>query len=299
MRRGLCVLALLLACGWAGSVLGDAVVLKDGQVFDLAKPYVKKGSVAILTLKDGAVRSVRLSEIDLAKTAAANVPVVAAAPDATPAKPKSLAEAAQSKGQRRASVSLTDQDVARGMTSEGAAENRAQGAGDVDITGVSSSKTKTGYSFTGSVVNRGKIEAQGVSVTIEVIGDENKTLTTAFAQVAKSTLAPGETAGFQAEVALEVEPRTFRYVPTWKVVVPASEAQEGGRSASGSSGAQGSQANSAEPEATPTPAPTPPPPAPTPKPRGDVAPPMANAPYGEPTSPGQPYVPGRPSENPK
>lgn len=297
MRRGLCVFALLLAAFWAGSARGEAVVLKDGQVLELAKPYVKKGQMAILTLKDGSVRSVKAAEIDLEKTAALKAaPAPEAAPVATPTKPMSLAEAAQAKGTKRASVSLTDQDVARGMTAEGEAGDRARSAGDVDIGSASSSKTKTGYSFTGTVVNRSKVEVQGVSVTIEVIGNENKTLTTVFGTVAKTNLGPGESSGFQGEVSIEAEPKTFRYVPTWSVVVPAGQpAPEGAKPASAPQGGKAGEA--AEP--TPTPPPRTPPPAPTPRPRADFAAPMANAPVGEPSAPGQPYLPIRPTEGPK
>ncbi len=298
MRRGLCVLAMFVSFNVMSGVIPEVVVLKDGQKIELAKPYTSKGKMAILTLKDGSLRTVPLTEIDVEKTSALKAELAAPPPVAEPTRPPrtmTIAEiAAATRSSRKATVVLTDQDVARGMTVDDAELKRGQAAGDVDIAGFSANKTKTGYSIVGTVINRGNVDASGISVTIEMIGTDDKPVTTVFGQVAKPILAPGESAGFQADVATAAEAKTFKCVPTWKVISQAPAASggtSGGQRGSAGSGGSANSKDSAEADQPPpTPAPTPAP-RPTPEPRPDIASPAASAPMGEPTTPGGAYVP--------
>ncbi|HSB62850.1 MAG TPA: FxLYD domain-containing protein, partial [Thermoanaerobaculia bacterium] len=252
--------------------------LKDGRRIVTKKPFVQKGSLALLTTTDGVLLSLPLSEIDLAKTAAEKARAAAATPVPTASVPKPLtpAEAAKLKGGRRAAVVLTDDTVAHGIGEEGGERKAGEGEGRVDVANTSATKTKDGYSFSGSVINGGASEVSGVSVTVEVVGQDGKTFSSAFAQLAKDTLAPGEKSTFTASTSMEGEAASYRYVPHWQVRIPVK---------TGDAKTPEASAQKPEAEGAPAPAPTPPPvPTLVPIQRSDVAPPAANAPTGNPAS---------------
>lgn len=291
--------ALLLAFGFALTAPAAEVALKDGRVLKTTKPYTVKGGMAVLTLADGRLVSVPVSEIDTKQTKelASKPPEAPPAPEATPATPRSLADAAKAKPTKKASVILTDTEVAPGMALEPEQEGKKAGAGDVTVSGANAKKVTGGYSITGSVQNSGKAEVIGVGVTIELIGDENKTLTSVSGQVAKDSLAPGEKTGFTAEVTIEEEAKNFRYVPTWQEKAPRVEKVGPGGVAAQGEATAGSPAPSPTPAPAAPAAPKAPEPEPTPRylPQPDMAPPAANAPVGQPDTPGGAYLP-RPSD---
>jgi hypothetical protein len=277
MRRLLMVVVLACLAGIAGA---DEIWLKDGRRIVTKKPLVQKGSVALLTTTDGVLLSIPLSEIDLDKTAAEKARAAAPKPVPTVSVPKLLtpAEAAKQKSGRRAAVVLTDDTVAHGIGEEAGERKEGEGEGRVDVANTSATKTKDGYSFSGSVINSGASEVSGVSVTVEVVGKDGKTSSSAFAQLAKDTLGPGEKSTFTASTSMEGEAASYRYVPRWQVRIPVKPAGEA--RAPGGAG-QKPEAEGAPAAAAPTP-----PPAPTlvPIQRSDVAPPAANAPTGNPAS---------------
>ena len=241
MKRRLAFAAALTFLLAAVSPAGRAaeVVLKDGSTISVAKPYVTKGAMAILTRTDGSLVSVPLSTIDVEKTAR-SMAAPAPAPTPTPGpvvapRPMTPAEAAKVKGPRKATVLLTDSDVAPGLPPGAPAAQK--GEGEVSIGGVQSVRTKNGYSFSGTVVNSGGNPVGGVMVSIELVGEENKTITTGFGRLAKTTLGPGESAAFEAEIASPVDAKSFRYVPRWQVTVPVKP----GSSASGGNGGSAQQ----------------------------------------------------------
>jgi len=276
MRRLLVVVVLACLAGLAGA---DEIWLKDGRRIVTKKPFVQKGSLALLTTTDGVLLSIPLSEIDLDKTSAEKARAAAATPVPTAGVPKPLTpvEAAKQKSGRRAAVVLTDDTVAHGIGEEGGERKEGEDEGRVDVANTSATKTKEGYSFSGSVINSGASEVSGVSLTVEIVGKDGKTFSSAFAQLAKDTLGPGEKSTFTASTPLEGEAASYRYVPRWQVRIPAKPAGD----AKSPEGA----ASKPEAEGGPTPAPTPPP-APTlvPISRPDVSPPAANAPTGNPAS---------------
>jgi hypothetical protein len=290
MRRLL--VAVVLAC-LAGIAGADEIWLKDGRRIVTKKPLVAKGRLALLTTMDGVLLSIPLSEIDQVKTAAEKVraAAAAAAPPPTPGVPKPLtpAEAAKQKSGRRAAVVLTDDTIAHGAGEEVGEKKEGDGEGRVDIANTSVTRSKDGYAFTGSVINSGGAEVAGVSVTVQLLGKDGKTVSSAFAQLAKDTLAPGEKTTFTANGPPEGDVASFRYMPRWQVLVPAK--------APGDVKAPGGTAAKPEPEAEATPAPTPPPaPVYTPIPRPDIAPPAANAPTGNPAN--GPFIPQNDSTKP-
>jgi hypothetical protein len=276
MRRLLVAVVLACLAGLAGA---DEIWLKDGRRIVTKKPLVQKGRLALLTTTDGVLLSIPLSEIDLAKTAAEKSRAATATPVPIPSVPKPLtpAEAAKQKSGRRAAVVLTDDTIAHGVGEEVGEKKGGDGEGRVDISNTSVTRSKDGYAFTGSVINSGGAEVAGVSVTVQLVSKDGKTISSAFAQLAKDSLAPGEKSTFTANAPLEGEAASFRYVPQWQVLVPAK--------APGDAKAPGSTAAKPEPEAEATPAPTPPPaPIYTPIPRPDMAPPAANPPVGNPAN---------------
>ncbi len=279
MRRLL--VAVVLAC-LAGIAGADEIWLRDGRRIVTKKPLVQKGSLALLTTMDGVLMSIPLSEIDLDKTAAEKARQAVATPVPTASVPKLLtpAEAARQKSGRRAAVVLTDDTVAHGIGEEsGGGQKEGEGEGRVDVANTSATKTKDGYSFSGSVINGGASEVSGVSVTVEVVGKDGKTSSSAFAQLAKDTLAPGEKSTFTASAPMEGEAASYRYIPRWQVRIPV-------RTATDSKAPEGTaQKPETEAAAAAAPAPTPPPvPTLVPIQRSDVAPPAANAPTGNPAS---------------
>jgi hypothetical protein len=292
------LIPLLLTCsiaaGLARPAVGADVILRDGQVIATKKPYVVKGKIAILTRTDGSLVSIPVEEIDLGKTAAAAA-VKPAAPKteptpAAPKKPTTPAEAARVKPGKRATVVLTDADVRTSVPAEPEGEKTEKGDGEVSISGTNATRTKSGYSINGSVVNSGKGDVRGASVTIELVGENSKTLVTTRGILAKDLLAPGEKSTFTADVESETEAKSFRYLPSWQVTMAVKGAEPGGGASVTPvpTPVPGSQAGKERAEA--------PPPTPQIVPRPDVAPPSASAPVGAPSTPGGAYIP-RPSDN--
>jgi hypothetical protein len=282
MRRLLIATAVFVV--WAAAAAGDEIWLKDGRSITTKTPVVTKGANVLLTTPDGVLVSIPLAEIDQEKTAQAKLRAASATPAPTPnlMKPLTPAEAAKQKSGRKAVVVLTDDAVAHGYSEGGGERKAGDGEGRVDIANSSATRGRDGYTFTGSVINNGGGPVSGVSVTIESVGKDGKTFSSAFAQVAKDTLAPGEKSTFTASAPFEGEAASFRYMPRWQVPIPVKSAADA--KAPGGGGSGGNKKDAAA-EGEPTPVPTPPP-APTlvPIQRPDVAPPAANAPTGNPAS---------------
>jgi hypothetical protein len=281
MRRHLIATAVFVV--WAAAAAGEEIWFKDGRSITTQKPVVTKGTNALITRADGVLVSVPLAEIDQEKTAEARRRAAAPASAPTPnlMKPLTPAEAARQKSGRKAVVVLTDDAVAHSF-GDGSGERKAtDGEGRVDIANSSATRDKDGYTFTGSVINNGGGPVSGVSVTIESVGRDGKTFSSAFAQVAKDTLAPGEKSTFTASAPFEGEAASFRYMPRWQVPISVKSGTDAKETGGGGAGAKGNAAAEGEPTPVPTP-----PPAPTlvPIPRPDVAPPAANAPVGNPAS---------------
>ena len=281
MRRLLIALAVF-AFG-AGVTAADEIWLKDGRSITTKKPVVTKGANALITTADGVLLSVPLSEIDQAKTAEAKARAAAPAPAPTPnlMKPMTPAEAARQKSPRRSVVTLTDESVAHGLGDEVGERKAGDGEGRIEVANTSATRGKDGYAFTGSVINSGSGPVTGVSVTIESVGKDGKTFSSAFATVAKDALGPGEKSTFTASAPLEGEAASFRYMPRWQVPIPEKTDEEKAKARTSGAGAKGDAAAEGEP----TPAP-PPPPVPTlvPIPRPDIAPPSASGPVGNPAN---------------
>lgn len=279
MRRLFIATAVL--AGLAGVAAADEIWLKDGRSITTKGPAVTKGSNALLTTMDGVLVSIPLSEIDQEKTAAARRVGSSPTPVPTPdlMRPLTPAEAAKQKSGRKAVVVLTDDSVAHTFGDEGGERRADNGEGRVDVANTSATRGKDGYTFSGTVINNGTGSVSGVSVTIEAVGKDGKTFSSAYAQVAKDSLRPGEKSTFTGSAPLEGEAASFRYMPRWQVPIPVKTADEKTKAAA----AAGAKSEAAA-EGEPTPVPTPPPPVIVPIRRPDVAPPTANPPVGNPAS---------------
>jgi hypothetical protein len=313
MRRLLGPTMLAIALLVVFGALADDVVLKDGRVLKTVGPPVLKGRMAILKTVDGQLLSVPVEEIDQQKTAAARVaPTPTPAPTATPNRPLTPAEASRSKSGRKATVVLTDDQVAGGGLPADDAEKKESGEERVDVANASATKTKGGYAIAGSVVNSGKVDVSGVGVTIEAIGQDNKTLVSGFGQIAKDDLAPGEKSAFTATLSTDAEALSFRYVPQWQVKMgvkgAAGEGGTGGRSAAAGAGdakgivptpTPGVASSQVGEKADKLPGDKAPAPPPTPLPRPDIAPQSPNAPIGAPDKPGGTFLPKPTGDQPK
>lgn len=302
MCRASSLLVLGLVSLTAGPLAADEIILKDGRTLETKKPPVIRGNQAVLVLADGKLVSIPASEIDTAKTAAAAARAAEAAkvPTAVPTavRPPSLVDAARStRDGRKASVVLTDQDVAGGDLEPGE-EKKAAGVGRVVVSNVSARKGATGTVVTGSVQNTGESVVEGVAVTIEAVGGEGQTVASTFGQLSADALAPGEKATFTAQLDAETSAQNVRVSPRWQSGKQAASGADPASSTGRSAPAQG-----ATPPGEPTPAPTPvPTPVATraPAPRSpDMPAPPASAPVGAPEKPGGSYVPQPSSNQPK
>ncbi|MEO6325281.1 MAG: hypothetical protein ABIT01_01705 [Thermoanaerobaculia bacterium] len=294
MRCDRLVVTLLVLAGATLTLHADEIVLKGGKTLTTSRPMVVKGKNAVVTLKDGTVVSLPLTEIDQPKTAEANKArvVVQAAP--TNRQPETPAEAARVKNTRKAAISLSDDDVSHPFGQSPGAQVKEEGDGKVEVVSVAVKKEKSGYSLSGSVFNSGKGDVLAVSVTVEAIAEDNKTIATAFGNVAKDYLSAGEKSAFTAELATEAAVSSFRYVPHWQGRPVAKPAVGGGTLSQGSGGDAANAPKKPGTDATPEPTPAPKPvakPEPTRAPQPDYAPPAANAPVGAPTQPGGTYLP--------
>lgn len=250
------------------------LVLKSGETIRASK-VVEKGRQLIVTTTDGRLLSVAASDVDREKTAAARA--AAAAPAASPAvaaKPRSIADVASARKDRKAMVVLTDGDVSQVLeNTEGEA---AQGV--LDVAGANAVKTPLGYSVTGSLVNSGQGEVLGPGVRIEGIGANGSVVVSASASGDKAKLDGGQSASFKADIATTETVNSFRYVPQWQATMAVKKLEP----------SDGAAPEAAAP-APATPAATTP--RATPVPRPDMPAPPPKYPVGSPTTPGGVYVP--------
>jgi len=291
---------LLLLAGSAGA---DVVILKDGRTIETSGPPVVKGRMVLLKSTDGTLFSIPAEEIDRAKTDAARAkPTPAPTPAAaTSLRPQRPGEIAGKKSERRATVVLTDDQVATGAP-DTEAEKKEDGEERIDVANATATKSPAGYSVTGSLLNSGKAEVGGIGVTIEAVSPGGKTLATTYGQVAKDVLAPGEKSTFTADLKETAEVSTFRYTAKWqtKIAVKGAAPADWGGGVTPPKPPEGADAKKGEEEAANPPEPKP---SATPTyiriPSPDVAPRPPNAAIGAPEKPGGTFIPKPTGDQPK
>jgi len=202
------VLAIVLLAAFSAAA-AEVVVLKDGRNIPLAKPWVVKGKVAILTLPDKTVLSVRVSEIDREDRRGA---CSGGRPPPEPkaaARPLTPAEAAKVKSPRKAVVTLTDDSVAI---------RRPRGRGAPAVPGERTWRSARDRQAGGERLHDHRVadeqrkgQALSVTLTVEAAGDDGKTVASGFAEIAKDILDSGEKTTFKADLSTAGAVTNFRY----------------------------------------------------------------------------------------
>jgi len=302
-RRFVASLWALLASTIILSALASAsevVVLKGGKTLELSKPYVVRGSQALMTLKDGTLISVAAADIDRAATAAARRMKPAAEPIAPPASPADAAKA--QKDRAKARVKIGDSDVGHVLdtgevqpaAAEAAAEAESAGA-KLQVVDFDQRPSGGASSVKGTIRHSGKTVAENIALSVSAIDDAGKTVASTSAVVAAGSLEAGSTATFTASLPMAVKASTLRFTPRWSGA-PSMPKAEGAAPANGNA-----PAAPAPPAPAAKPVAPPPPPAEnksTYKPQPDYAPPPANAPMTAPDDNHYGYIPGAHEENP-
>jgi hypothetical protein len=301
MLKTITAAMLMLFGAFAIVSASETVVLKGGKTLELSKPYVIRGSQALMTLKDGTLISVAAADIDTAATRAARR---ARPVPAQPTGPLSPAEAAKAqKAHAKARVKIGDDDVGHvldtGETQPSAADEAAaeseQGA-RLEVVDFDQRPSGDTLNVKGTLRNSGKAVAENIALSVSAIDAAGKAVATANAIVAAGSLESGSTASFTAALPTAVKASTLRFTPRWSGA--ASVAKPEGATAPGA-GRPGAVATLPAP-AKPAPPPPPPPAEPksTYKPQPDYAPPAANAPMTAPDDNHTGYIPGAHEETP-
>lgn len=272
----------------------NVVVLRGGKTLQLAKPYVQRGSQAIVTLTDGTVLSVPVSEIDRAATQAARAKASAAAP--SPAPPQTPVEAAKAqKAASKAKVKLGDSDVSHPLGDDSAGAAPAEGAGEakVDVAEWEQTVTPEGLVVKGSVRNSGKGQAENLALSISAKNEAGKSVATSSATLASGSLEEGASASFSATLPLKARAASLQFRPSWSTAVTTQK-----RELAGSPKSEGEKGENRTVAPPPPAAPPPPEEKTTYKPSPDYAPPAANAPTSAPDDNHTGYIPGVHEEAP-
>src|SRR5258706_13176206 len=172
----------------------EIVVLKGGKTLELSKPYVVRGTQAVLTLKDGTVMSVGTSEIDRAATQAARARRVPKKGDAEEAGPVSPVEAARAqKNLQKAKVKVDDDNVSHPYVPGPEEGGKESGEGDARVEVVDWEQTAASGSVTvkGNLRNSGSVTADAISMLVMGKDDKGKTLASTAADVSAGTLEAG------------------------------------------------------------------------------------------------------------
>ncbi len=297
---------LTLLCAAAALSASETVVLQGGKVLELAKPYVLRGSQAVMTLKDGTVVSVAAADIDIAATRAARrTPKAVPAAPATATTPVEAAKAQRDNPKAR--VTIGDEDVTHTLVGADSDEAAAEGTpeeqgGDAKLDVVDFDQRPSGNAVAvkGTLRNSGKAPASNVALSIAAMDDTGKVVASTMASVSAGTLEAGASATFTASLPMTAKAGTLRFTPRWSSPAPAPRPDTSGSAAPAGTPASGG-GTPATPSAAPAaakPAPAPPPAEkkqPTYRPQPDYAPPPANAPM-VPTDSG--YIPGAHEETP-
>jgi hypothetical protein len=268
----------LLACA------NEIVVLKGGRSMELSKPYVIRGSQAVMTLKDGTVISVSTADIDKAATAEARKAAAGTGKTVVVENAASPADAARAQSAApKASRKFTDRDFAHIDYDEAAGEPKAdEKAGEGSLTVSNWDQAAAGGNVTvkGTLRYSGKEPAQNIGLTVSGKDAAGKTAGTTAADVAAGSLENGATTSFTATLPGTATFPSVRFQPRWSTPVPKEKPAE------------------KKPAAAP-PARLPEKPA-APEYRGspDYAPPAASAPTTPPNDSHTGYIPGAHVETP-
>lgn len=294
--RFIAVAILALAPAVAGS--SELVILKGGKTLELSKPYLVRGTQAILTLKDGTVVSVALAEIDRAATQAARARSVPKKSDVETVEAVSPADAARAqKRAPKARLKVGDDEVSHPyVAADEGAKDAGEGEARLEVVDWDQKADGGSVSVKGNLRNAGSASAEGISMLVMGKDDKGKTLASTSANVAAGTLDAGSVTTFTANLAMPARAASLRFVPKWSSAVTTVKGEKlTGQIANSATPVSEAPKGPAKNEAAP---PSPAPDQPTYVPRPDYAPPMANAPTSPPDDNRIPYIPNLHEESP-
>lgn len=222
MRRA--IAALLAGLALAAPAAADWLVTQDGARIETDGPWEIKGAVVLFTLPNGTLSSMRLSEVDLDKSAEATY-------DAENPPPPD--EAGEEPPKKEPVLSLTNKDIrrAREVPAAPAAEGQGQSQGQDQGPAVAInepyglldwrvSPQGDGVEIRGRLVNKGEAGVLGVVMVVALYTPAGVRYADTSAVLERASLEPGASTAFQASfprvavedyrVAVEVEARPPR-----------------------------------------------------------------------------------------
>ena len=196
---GLTVLLPLVA---AGTVSADWLVTRDGSRIEIDGPHEVRGKTVVFTLPGGTLSSMRLSEVDLEASAAANAP-----PEET-ADEKAVAEEKPPPPPPPPVLVLTNKDIRQAVPPpppeeegndkpEDKLSSRRQ-AGEVVSWRDTENDEIGGLEIFGSLRNQGRDIVVDVTMTVIVRDSEGEPISSVNAFLSANTLAPRVTTNFRA-----------------------------------------------------------------------------------------------------
>lgn len=217
---------LVMILMFLGSPLfGDWLVTVDGAKVETEGAWTVKGRQVVFTLPSGTLSSMRLSEVDLDKSA--SLTAEARKPKVKPPPPPP----------RKSVLKLTDADVAHvdpdsfpdpalesPDSAEGSATESGSDSGSSSASGQSTrievenwaqeeSTARGGWIVTGTLRNTASGELRGVALSVHALDSEGEVMALAQADVASTVLALGGTTGFSAFFSGIEEPDNFDFRP--------------------------------------------------------------------------------------
>jgi len=303
MLKNLHVLLASLLFAAAAASANEIVVLKGGKSLELSKPYVVRGSQAVMTLKDGTVVSVAAADIDLAATKEARRPPRIA--QAAPVAASTPVEAAKAqKNNPKARVKIGDEDVNHTLEGaepeeaapeEGAPASEAEGEAKLEVVDFDQRPSGNAVAVKGTLRNSGKTPSSNIALSIAATDDAGKVVASAMASVSAGSLDSGAAATFTASLPMTAKAATLRFTPRWTSPAPAPSAGSAPAAGTNTTPAGTAVAVPKTAPSAPKTAPAPEKKEPTYKPQPDWAPPAANVPM-VPTDSG--YISGVHEETP-
>jgi hypothetical protein len=228
MYRGAFIAALLLSLAALG-LAADVVVLKGGSVIELAKPWVRRGSVAYLTRADGTLLSVPVGEIDRDATAveSSKRAAAAAAPSKTQPAASTPADVARvTKEGPRAKVRITDADVSHPLEDVSPAasdekKDQRPGGPRVEIADYTQEKNGATLVVRGKMRNVGQATAESLRMAVTAIDEKGQSIDGTNVSLSKGSLEAGQTVDFTGTMNVgDKTVASLRFAPLWTVPPP-------------------------------------------------------------------------------
>lgn len=193
MRRSILHLTLFALAAFATShAAADWLVLESGERVETRGPWKIEGSRVLFTGSNGTLSSIRLSQVDVEASEAANRPAAAQpAPAASPAQPA-----------RPPALVLTDSNVARARRVDAPATSDAEAseASQRELRVASWQETALGadgLTFDGTLQNPTEYFAVLVEVKATIFDAEGRELETATGKLPAASVGPHETQSFE------------------------------------------------------------------------------------------------------